>query len=119
MKKYAFMVCALFVSWTVFCQTQADMNNIAAKEYELADKELNLVYTQIRAKYAQQPLLLSKLRDAQLLWIRFRDASVDALYPDGPVASMYVMLRYGFLERLTRDRIEQLRDCYLKETYYP
>ena len=123
MKKYVFLVFTLFLSWAVFGQTQMEINDIAAKEYELADKELNLIYTKIRAKYANDPLILTKLRESQLLWIRFRDSAVEALYPEGPKtvngASMYRMLMYKFMERLTRDRIEQLHDCYMAGHYYP
>jgi uncharacterized protein YecT (DUF1311 family) len=112
----------LFVSSVVFGQTQLELNEMAYQSYSKADQELNLVYNQIRKKYADDPLILQKLRDAQRIWIQFRDASVDALFPydDNRMrfGSMYPLLAAQFLERLTRDRIKQLRDFYLEEAYY-
>ena len=123
MKNLIFSVLfVLLFSGVVFAQTQTDLNIEAGQRYELADRELNLVYNQIRARYAHSPLLLEKLRDAQRLWIQFRDASVLAVFPeDNPrdhYGSMYPMLVSNLLERLTRDRIQQLREVYLEQFYY-
>jgi len=104
----------LFSSVFAFSQSQLELTQMANTKYEIADKELNLVYQQIRAKYSYDAELLRKLREAQLIWIKFRDASLEAgLFDSTPEGSMHQMEKYLLLEKLTRDRIKQLKELYM------
>lgn len=96
--------------------TQLDINQQADASFQQADAALNRVYQQIRRQYRDQPRFLEKLKAAQLAWIRFRDAELQALYPptaDGDPSisygSMYPTCYASAMERLTRERTAQLR----------
>lgn len=91
--------------------TQLAMNQCAARNYEAADAELNAVYKQARARMkAFSPEAGVLLRDAQRAWIPFRDKACDAegmLYQGGSIRPLIVL---NCLERLTRQRIADLRE---------
>ena len=57
------------------------MNATAAADYAKVDKELNVVYQQIRKKYAKDTLFIGFLKDAQHRWIDFRDAEFKRYMP--------------------------------------
>ena len=86
----------------------ADFDAVA--EYRKADAELNKVYKEIRAKYADQPDFLNRLETAQVQWIKLRDADLEALYPDnrdyGSIQPTCVSLE---LTKVTEARTEYLR----------
>ena len=94
-------------------QTQADLNQTACGTFEEADQTLNRVYQQIRRRYQGDKDFLEKLKRSQRAWIAFRDAELEALYPDEnkqiSYGSIYPMCVCGEQARLTQDRIEQLR----------
>lgn len=105
---------------TVDCNnamTQSDMNFCAAQAWEAADGDLNLAYRLAidRAKSMDEYLQASDepaaiiLRDAQRLWIPFRDQAclLESLTARG--GSMQPLIKYSCLERLTRQRTEDLR----------
>lgn len=71
-------------------QTQADMNKQAYQEFKKADDELNRVYSQILNKYKNDKIFISKLQKAELAWIKYRDAEIEAIYPEEDK-----MLNYG------------------------
>lgn len=94
--------------------TQSQLNACADQDFLAADKLLNEVYQQILREYADDPLFLERLRDAQRAWLQFRDAQIAALFPhqdDGQVhyGSLFPMCKAGWLAELTDQRIEQLR----------
>lgn len=99
-------------------QTQAEMNQEACARADAADAELNVAYQSAMARWADVPLRTRSLRTAQRAWLVFRDAHLDALFPfesgdENPrvrYGSIYPMLRCAFLESLTEDRTDQLRD---------
>lgn len=98
-------------------QTQIEMTGCAAQAYEYADDDLNLAYgiAMDHARRIDQGLstdalpAASALRDAQRAWIPFRDlaCTTESLVARG--GSMQNMLYYICLERLTRQRTEDLR----------
>ncbi|MGR9087014.1 MAG: lysozyme inhibitor LprI family protein [Gammaproteobacteria bacterium] len=94
-------------------ETQMEMNRYAGDEYKKADAELNRIYKQIQTVYSDDRIFLSKLRDSQRAWIRFRDAELAMLYPRGEGVSDYgsigSMCRSMFLEKMTRERVAALR----------
>jgi uncharacterized protein YecT (DUF1311 family) len=110
MKLTLFLLAITFTS--SFAQTQLEMNQEAYKSYEDADKELNNVYTQIKKKYASDAVFLKELKNAQLAWIKLRDADVKMMFPDrepGFYGSMHPMCYSNYMEKLTRERTEKLR----------
>lgn len=96
-----------------FAQTQAEMNKTAYDNYVKADKQLNSVYGQILKKYAKDQVFLKKLKVAQNLWIKFRDAEVQMKYPEDDAkyhyGSVYPMCYNIYLQQLTEQRINDLK----------
>src|SRR4051812_35027989 len=85
---------------TAVAQSQAEMNQEARESYEAADKELNNVYQQIKKKYADDKVFLTELKNAQLTWIKSRDADVKMMFPDrevGYYGSMLPMCMSGYM----------------------
>ena len=96
--------------------SQSEMNMCALDDFAAADKALNVVYRDVMACSAGNPVFVGKLKDAQRQWIRFRDAELAARFPVGPgederivYGSMHPLLFYGEKTRLTRERTLQLR----------
>ena len=89
------------------------MDEKARQEFQRADNELNTVYNQVLKKYSGDAAFLKKLRAAQLAWIRFRDAQVEAHFPATDklreYGSVYPVCRYQALKPLTEERTKQLR----------
>lgn len=109
MRRLVLAVAAVLLLCTpVRAQSQYELSQQAAQAFHSADRELNEVYRQVQAKLdAQQK---DALTNAQLLWIRFRDADADAqamLYQGGTMAPM--VHDYAAAES-TRLRTRQLRD---------
>ena len=92
---------------------QGALNQCAADELAAADGELNEVYRQIRARYADDPLFLDRLKKAQRAWIAFRDAEIGAIFPHDAepryYGSMFPYCRQSWLSLMTRQRAEELR----------
>ena len=97
--------------------TQVEMTGCADRAYRAADAELNAAYAAAmdRARSLDAIEVVSAaaneilLRDAQRLWIPFRDAACSAeagTWGNGTGASMAYLL---CLERLTIDRTRDLR----------
>src|SRR5438309_2132448 len=61
--------------------SQAEMNDCAYKESADANRELNRVYQAVLKRYADDVVLIKKLKAAQRAWVTFRDAEIDAQYP--------------------------------------
>jgi uncharacterized protein YecT (DUF1311 family) len=94
--------------------TQADMNECAALDWEIADAELNAAYAQAIATardmnaYSQVNVEES-LREAQRAWVTFRDLAceVESLVAEG--GSMQPMIYSACLTTLTEERTDALR----------
>lgn len=97
--------------------TQYEMNYCAQKAYEYADEDLNSDYQQARAamieidEYLQPELFGAKqaLLDAQRAWIKYRDLACSAERFIVRGGSMEGLIMGNCLERLTRQRSEDLR----------
>ena len=96
--------------------SQSELNVCAGEDLAAAERELDEVYQTIRGRYADQPLFLEKLALAQQHWTAFRDTEAEARYPvatgEDPkflYGSIYPLCWLGLKERLTRERITQLR----------
>lgn len=88
-------------------QTQHELNMQAQHSSEAADKLLNTTYNQLMKKL--DATAKKKLVAAELAWIKFRDlqaASESDWYRGG---SMAPMIYSSCVERLTRERIKDLK----------
>lgn len=112
----------LSIAFTLICvtpsssQTQAQMNEEAARSYKRADRELNSTYKQVMSllsKYEQD-----KLRAAQRNWIKFRDSSCESESSGYRGGSMYPLVYTNCLEEKTRERtryLEEMLDAMTEE----
>lgn len=121
------LFCSL-ATYTVLAQTQGNTSNIdtkipyketqlgiddqAYKTFVETDKELNNIYKQILKKYKDDKVFISKLQKAELAWIKYRDAEIEAIYPKedkSNYGSVYPMCKAGILTELTQQRIKELK----------
>jgi uncharacterized protein YecT (DUF1311 family) len=80
--------------------------------YQLADKELNIVYQRILNEYQTDTLFIENLKASQRIWVTFRDAELKVKYPEsepGYYGSIYPVCVSNYLEGLTRERIKTLK----------
>ena len=76
-----------------------------------ADTKQNQVYSQILKEYKSDIVFITNLKNAQRLWIQFRDAEIKALYPereDRYYESVRPMCWNIYLQELTEERIKKL-----------
>jgi len=98
-----------------FCvgQTQSAMNLEADKSYKKVDAELNSVYNKILKDYKTDTKFIAKLKVAQNAWIKFRDAEMNALFPEEnknvEYGSVFPMCWSNALTDLTKQRIKKLK----------
>jgi uncharacterized protein YecT (DUF1311 family) len=112
------LLCCGLVLWSstpAHADSQLDLNRTACEKYEAADRKLNDLYQAILKDkdYADADFRQAFML-AQRLWIRYREAEVEAAFP-GPRTrktvewgSVYPMCRCSELENITRQRIEEL-----------
>lgn len=110
--KYKILI-LLLVSNFCIGQTQLEMNQEADKNYKKADKELNLIYNKILKDYQTDTKFILKLKEAQKAWIKFRDAEMDALFPEEDkqlqYGSVFPMCWSKAITDLTNERIKKLK----------
>ena len=100
------------ISYQTFGQTQLDMNQEEQSKYLKADKELNLVYNKILKEYKSDTEFITNFKNAQRIWIQFRDAEMKSKYPDreeGYYGSIHPMCWSIYLTELTEERTKKLR----------
>ncbi|MDQ0105419.1 Uncharacterized conserved protein YecT, DUF1311 family [Chitinophaga terrae (ex Kim and Jung 2007)] len=109
--KPVLLVLLLCSSLMSFSQTQSEMNTRAKKEYREADKQLNEIYQLILKDYAGNKAFIQKMKEAQRIWVQFRDAQLKAMYPNDAKSygSVYPMCEAIYLKELTEQRIDALR----------
>ncbi len=100
----------LLLALPAFAQNQHELNMAADADYKLADAELNQVYKQLMARLDDDSK--KKLVDAQLLWIKFRDADAYARAEVNKGGSIYPMIFSGACASTTRARTAQLKQWY-------
>jgi uncharacterized protein YecT (DUF1311 family) len=113
-ERISFLVIALIVaSAGAQAQTQSRMNQDACRNYEAADAEMNKVYQQVLIEYKKEAAFIQKLRTAQRLWVAFRNAHVESLYPKpnklAAYGSTHPACRCLALTEITTARIEALK----------
>ena len=98
---------------TANAQTQLELNEKACDKFKKADNDLNSVYNRILEVYKTDKTFIAKLKKAQVAWIAFRDAHIDAIFPleDKRVeyGSVYPMCECGEREEITLKRISELK----------
>ena len=93
-------------------QTQFEMNEAEAKNYDKADAELNRVYAKLIKKLDKEGV--AKLKKSQRAWIAFRDADMAFAADSARGGSMSPMLYSGAGAQLTKERTKDLNG-YLEE----
>jgi uncharacterized protein YecT (DUF1311 family) len=89
-------------------QTQAEMNQQAAADFEKADAQLNKVYKQVQAGLDAEGL--AKLKAAQRAWIAFRDAEADfEADAEARGGTMAPCIYNGVRQQLTETRTADLK----------
>lgn len=110
-KTLFFAVC-IFISNNILGQTQLEMNQEANNKYINSDKELNLVYNKILMEYKSDIEFIKNFKNAQKIWIQFRDAEMKSKYPDretGYYGSIQPMCWSIYLSELTEERTKKLK----------
>lgn len=70
-------------------QTQRDINHCASLDFLSADNELNAVYKAVLEQHKTNTKFLDKLKAAQRAWLKWRDAEMEAIYPEKDDPSYY------------------------------
>jgi len=101
-------------------QSTLEMKICASRNLEAADFELNANYQKARGSMREMDNMLEgdlvgaelALRDAQRLWIKYRDAACDAEGFTVRGGTLEGLIVTTCLERLTRQRSRELRLLY-------
>lgn len=95
-----------------FSQTQAGMDEQTYQKLKKTDDELNKVYSQVLKKHKDDKVFIAKLQKAELAWIKYRDAEIEAIYPEEDkmhnYGTIYPMCVNGILTEMTQQRIKEL-----------
>jgi len=106
------IVIILTLTLNCFSQTQAEMDNNAYAEFNKADKELNKVYQKILTEYKSDSIFVKNLKNAQNIWVKFRDAELEMKYPNYKelhYGTSYSMCKNYYLKELTKERTKKLK----------
>lgn len=109
-----------YVDCSQNAQTQAAMNACADQEFKRVDTDLNRTYRALLAKTANQPETSAKIKSAQKVWLTFRDAYLEAMYPATDKAeygSMYPLQLALLRAKLTRQQTAALKDLLRQHTH--
>jgi uncharacterized protein YecT (DUF1311 family) len=87
-------------------QTQVEMNQAAAADFQKADAALNKVYQRIRAALDADGQ--AKLKAAQRAWLAYRDAEAAFEAAPNEGGSIYPMVVANVKTRLTEARVSEL-----------
>ena len=100
--------------------SQMELNACAWESLHAADAELNATWREVLAKIGDRPVAIAKLKAAQRLWIRLRDADVEARFPleEGEnertqYGSIHPMELADIKAEMTRERTRYLRAHWL------
>ena len=110
--KASLLLLSAFICFTISGQTQTDLMNKQSDSYVKADKELNSVYQKILAEYKLDTAFIKNLKQAQRIWVEFRDAEVRMKFPErepGYYGSSRPLCIGAYLEKLTIDRTNTLK----------
>ena len=92
-------------------QTQSELNNCAHQAYVKADNAMNITYKKVMASLTEDgPQYTQKLKAAQLLWIKYRDATCESESALNEGGSMYPMVYNFCLASVTDERNTRLKE---------
>jgi len=92
-------------------QTQFDLNNCAHEAYVKADNAMNITYKKVMASLTEDgPQYSQKLKAAQLLWIKYRDATCESESALNEGGTMYPMVYNFCLASATDERNTRLKE---------
>ena len=94
-------------------RSQLAMNDAAARELKRADDTLNVIYNKVLVKYQDDREFIAKYTAAEVAWIAFRDAHLDAVFPKEDkqaYGSTYPMVYRLYKAELTWERVKQLNE---------
>jgi uncharacterized protein YecT (DUF1311 family) len=94
-------------------QTQQEMDAEYSQKYQKIDNDLKQLYQDLIAAHAHNPLFIKKLKESQRAWIAFRDAQIEALWPESDkqtnYGSIWPVCQSKALAELTLTRTDQLK----------
>jgi uncharacterized protein YecT (DUF1311 family) len=90
-------------------QTQASMNECANAAYKTSDAELNAVYKELKERLKGDADKSNLLTTAQRAWIAYRDGECKLSASGVSGGSIYPSVYAGCLDRLTKQRISDLK----------
>ncbi|MEP6020839.1 MAG: lysozyme inhibitor LprI family protein [Paracoccaceae bacterium] len=114
-RKIAYLAAAIFVCSGITASaacpgnTQLELNECAAAEFQQADAQLNAVWPQVKG-YMDSIGQGAVLLDAQRKWIPFRDAACTAEIAPYAGGSIQPLIWYSCLTRLTQTRTFDLQE---------
>lgn len=85
---------------------QHDLNMCADREFKAADAVLNRVYQQLLSKSGADK---AKLKEAEIAWLKYRDANCDYEASAFEGGSMQPMIYSFCLARMTRNRTAEFQ----------
>jgi uncharacterized protein YecT (DUF1311 family) len=88
--------------------TQSQMNSCAARSAQESDKKLNQAYQQLKSSLSDKQQK-QRLTEAQLAWLKFRDAHCAferGVYSGGSIAPT---IYYSCLSEVTQQRTKQIQ----------
>lgn len=92
-------------------QTQIELNNCAHQAYVKADNAMNITYKKVMSSLTEDgPQYSQKLKAAQLLWIKYRDATCESESALNEGGTMYPMVYNFCLAGVTDERNTRLKE---------
>ena len=94
--------------------TQMAINACASDEARRADDELNRVYSQLLLKTENDAAATAKIKATEKLWIAYRDAYIEAMYPaedkQASYGTMYPMGVSLLTAKMSRQHTSALKE---------
>ncbi len=88
---------------------QGTMNRCAEDAWHKSDAELNAVYKKLQSRNKEDAQAGKLLVSAERAWVAFRDAECEYGAADNQGGSIFPLIYFGCLDRLTKARANQLK----------
>ena len=88
-------------------QSQAEMNMCWGKKYKAADAKMNKTYQDFMSKLDESEKM--QLKNAQLAWLKYRDANCDFVADQYKGGTMRPMIAAICLADVTNARVNELK----------
>ncbi len=103
----ALLVAVVAMPGAGFAQSQMELNQQAGAALQDADRQLNAIYTKLRARLG--PESRTRLQSAEEAWIRFRDQECAFIGSPTIGGSIHGMIVAQCQTRLTLARVKDLK----------